>query len=157
MSGHDVLTLSLSVGFLVVFLILSAMVVHAIRSLSKAGPVTANQAPVPLRVVPPSAPSPRPTRRRKDRGEVELLPADATVTFAAERTEADIDDVFEALDRDLIGLVPVKQKVLDRAMGGVLFIDEACSLYRASDSKDYGQEVVDILLQVMENDRDKLV
>ena len=42
-------------------------------------------------------------------------------------------------------------------MGGVLFIDEACSLYRASDSKDYGQEVVDILLQVMENDRDKLV
>jgi hypothetical protein len=53
--------------------------------------------------------------------------------------------------------VPVKQKVLDRAMGGVLFIDEACSLYRASDSKDYGQEVVDILLQVMENDRDKLV
>ncbi len=42
-------------------------------------------------------------------------------------------------------------------MGGVLFIEEAYYLYRASDSKDYGQECVDILLQVMENDRDKLV
>ena len=41
-------------------------------------------------------------------------------------------------------------------MGGVLFIDEAYYLYRA-DSKDYGQEAIDILLQVMENDRDKLV
>jgi AAA lid domain/ATPase family associated with various cellular activities (AAA) len=42
-------------------------------------------------------------------------------------------------------------------MGGVLFIDEAYYLYRANDSKDYGQECVDILLQVMEKDRDKLV
>ena len=42
-------------------------------------------------------------------------------------------------------------------MGGVLFIDEAYSLYRADDSKDYGQECIDILMQVMENDRDKLV
>ena len=42
-------------------------------------------------------------------------------------------------------------------MGGVLFIDEAYYLYRDSDSKDYGQEAIDILLQVMENDRDKLV
>jgi hypothetical protein len=42
-------------------------------------------------------------------------------------------------------------------MGGVLFIDEAYYLYRSSDSKDYGQECIDILLQVMENDRDKLV
>ena len=164
---------------------------------------------------------------------------DATVTFAAERRAADIDDVFDALDRDLIGLVPVKRKVqeiaalllvdrarnkfglsaprpnlhmcftgppgtgktivalrmaellhrlgylekghlvhamrddlvaeyvgqtapktkrvLDAAMGGVLFIDEAYYLFRPGDSKDYGQEVVDILLQVMENERDKLV
>jgi Xaa-Pro aminopeptidase len=42
-------------------------------------------------------------------------------------------------------------------MGGGLFIDEAYYLYRATDSKDYGQEAIDILLQVMENDRDKLV
>jgi len=167
------------------------------------------------------------------------LPADATVTFGAERQAADIDQVFTALDNDLIGLAPVKQKVheiaalllvdrarqkfgldaprpnlhmcftgppgtgkttvalrmaemlhklgylesdevvhamrddlvgeyightapktkrvLNRARGGVLFIDEAYYLYRDTDSKDYGQEAIDILLQVMENDRDELV
>jgi hypothetical protein len=42
-------------------------------------------------------------------------------------------------------------------MGGVLFIDEAYGLYRAEDSRDYGQECIDILMQVMENERDKLV
>ena len=52
---------------------------------------------------------------------------------------------------------PKTKRVLDRAMGGVLFIDEAYYLHRAADSKDYGQEVIDILLQVMENERDKLV
>jgi probable Rubsico expression protein CbbX len=168
-----------------------------------------------------------------------LLSADATVTFATERRLAGVDEVFAALDHDLVGLVPVKKKVqevaalllvdrarqkfglqaprpnlhmcftgppgtgkttvalrmadllhrlgyleqgqlvhamrddlvgeyightapktkqvLERAMGGVLFIDEAYYLYRATDSKDYGQEAIDILLQVMENDRDKLV
>ena len=169
----------------------------------------------------------------------ELLPAGAIITLAEERRAAGIDDVFTALDHDLVGLVPVKRKVeeiaslllvdrvrqrfglsaprpnlhmcftgapgtgkttvalrmaellrrlgylekghlvhamrddlvgeyightapktkrvLERAMGGVLFIDEAYYLYRAGDSKDYGQECIDILLQVMENDRDKLV
>jgi probable Rubsico expression protein CbbX len=167
------------------------------------------------------------------------LSPEATVRFAAERDAAGIDDVFAALDGELIGLAPVKKriqeigslllvdrvrrrfglaaprpnlhmcftgapgtgkttvalrmadllhrlgylergqlvhamrddlvgefigqtapktkKVLDRAMGGVLFIDEAYYLYRASDSRDYGQEVVDILLQVMENERGNLV
>jgi probable Rubsico expression protein CbbX len=178
----------------------------------------------------------RPLRRDRQTG---MLPAGATVTFAAERRVAGIDEVFAALDRDLVGLVPVKKKVqeigalllvdrarqrfgleaprpnlhmcftgppgtgkttvalrmadllhrlgyleqghlvhamrddlvgeyigqtapktkrvLGRAMGGVLFIDEAYYLYRDTDSKDYGQEAIDILLQVMENDRDKLV
>ena len=173
-------------------------------------------------------------RRRNER----LLP-DATITLAAERQAAGIDDLFVELDLQLIGLVPVKRKVeeigslllvdrarqrfglsasrpnlhmcftgapgtgkttvalmmadllhrlgylekghlvhamrddlvaeyigqtapktkavLERAMGGVLFIDEAYTLYRAEDSKDYGQECIDILMQVMENDRDKLV
>jgi probable Rubsico expression protein CbbX len=168
-----------------------------------------------------------------------LLPADATVTLAAERKAVDIDEVFTALDDDLIGLVPIKKKVqeiaalllvdrarkkfgleaprpnmhmcftgppgtgkttvalrmadllhrlgyleeghlvhamrddlvgqyigqtaprtkrvLEKAMGGVLFIDEAYYLYRAGDSLDYGQEVIDILLQVMENERENLV
>jgi probable Rubsico expression protein CbbX len=186
-----------------------------------------------------STPAQRRASRSRKRDKDKLLPADATVTFAAERQAADIDEVFEALDNDLVGLVPVKKKVqeiaalllvdrarrrfgldaprpnlhmcftgppgtgkttvalrmadllhrleyleegqlvhamrddlvgeyigqtapktkrvLDRAMGGVLFIDEAYYLYRVGDSLDYGQEAIDILLQVMENDRDKLV
>jgi probable Rubsico expression protein CbbX len=181
----------------------------------------------------------RRSSRARKRDQPVLLPADATVTFAAEREAAGIDEVLEALDNDLIGLVPVKQKVqeiaalllvdgarrrfglnaprpnmhmcftgppgtgkttvalrmaellhrlgyveqgqlvhamrdnlvgeyigqtapktkriLDQAKGGVLFIDEAYYLYRTGDSLDYGQEAIDILLQVMENERDKLV
>jgi probable Rubsico expression protein CbbX len=167
------------------------------------------------------------------------LPPDSLVTFAAERKAAAIDDVFAALDRELIGLVPVKKqveevgslllvdrvrqrfgliaprpnlhmcftgapgtgkttvgllmadllhqlgyleggqlvhamrddlvgeyvgqtapktrRVLDRAMGGVLFIDEASALYQHDNNKDFGLEAIEILLQVMENQRDKLV
>jgi len=193
-----------------------------------------------VRVVPAQAHPPGRGRRggRKDR-DGDLLPPGATINFAAERQSAGIDEILAALDRDLVGLVPVKTKVqeiaalllvdrarrrfglvaprpslhmcftgppgtgkttmalrmaellhrlgyleqghlvhamrddlvgeyvghtapktkriLDKSMGGVLFIDEAYYLYRASDSKDYGQEVIDILLQVMENERDKLV
>jgi probable Rubsico expression protein CbbX len=47
--------------------------------------------------------------------------------------------------------------VLKRAMGGVLFIDEAYYLYRPENERDYGQEAIEILLQVMENHRDDLV
>ena len=172
----------------------------------------------------------------RQRGE---LPPDATVTLAEERRSAGIDDVLSALDRELVGLVPVKQhilqiaalllvdrarqrfgleaprpnlhmcftgapgtgkttvalrmadmlhrlgyleqghlvhamrndlvgeyvgqtaprtkKVMEKAMGGVLFIDEAYYLFNVADSRDFGQEAVGILLQVMENDRDKLV
>ena len=168
-----------------------------------------------------------------------LLPPDATVTFAEERRLAEIEDVLAALDRDLVGLAPVKRQieqiaalllvdrarrrfgleaprpnlhmcftgppgtgkttvalrmadllhrlgylekghlvhvmrddlvgpyigqtaprtraVLTRAIGGVLFIDEAYALFRAQDSLDFGQEAVEILLQVMENERDRLV
>jgi probable Rubsico expression protein CbbX len=177
--------------------------------------------------------------RRGDDGRVRPLRADATVSFAAERVSAGIDGITGQLDRELIGLAPVKQRiseiaslllvdrarqrfgltaprpnlhmcftgapgtgkttvavrmaellhrlgylespnlvhamrddlvgefigqtapktkrVLNRAKGGVLFIDEAYYLYRATDSKDYGQEAIEILLQVMENDRDELV
>jgi probable Rubsico expression protein CbbX len=190
--------------------------------------------------------APRPARARRFPGAQaraqrrgEHLTPDATVTLSEERAVAGVDDVFADLNRDLVGLLPVKRKVeevaslllvdrvrqryglsaprpnlhmcftgepgtgkttvalkmadllhrlgylesghlvhamrddlvgefightapktkrvLDRALGGVLFIDEAYYLYRSSDSKDYGQECIDILLQVMENDRDKLV
>jgi probable Rubsico expression protein CbbX len=52
---------------------------------------------------------------------------------------------------------PMTKRVLNKAMGGVLFIDEAYHLYRPDSSTDYGQEVIEILMQVMENDRDRLV
>jgi probable Rubsico expression protein CbbX len=187
----------------------------------------------------PSAVMTKPARSGRTRRPSEMLRPDATITLAAERLAAGIDDLFVALDGDLIGLVPVKKKVeeigslllvdrvrqrfgltasrpnlhmcftgppgtgkttvalmmadllhrvgylekghlvhamrddlvgeyightapktkqvLDHAMGGVLFIDEAYTLYRTEDSKDYGQECIDILMQVMENERDKIV
>jgi probable Rubsico expression protein CbbX len=52
---------------------------------------------------------------------------------------------------------PKTREVLKRAMGGVLFIDEAYYLYRAENERDYGQESIEILLQVMENQREDLV
>jgi probable Rubsico expression protein CbbX len=191
-----------------------------------------------------SAPGPgavtKPARSGRGRRRGETLEADATITLESERQASGIDDLFAALDSQLIGLAPVKKRVaeigslllvdrarqrfglaaesrpnlhmcftgapgtgkttvalmmadllhrlgylekghlvhamrddlvgeyigqtaprtrhvLERAMGGVLFIDEAYSLYRADDSRDYGQECVDILMQVMENDRDNLV
>ncbi len=63
---------------------------------------------------------------------------------------------------DLVGqyvghTAPKTKDVLKRAMGGVLFIDEAYYLYRAENERDYGQESIEILLQVMENNRDDLV
>ena len=169
----------------------------------------------------------------------ELLADDATVDLAAERASAGVDEIIEALDRDLVGLTPVKTRVaeiaslllidrirarfglsagapslhmcftgnpgtgkttvalrmarllhrmgylrhsrvvsvtrddlvgqyvghtapktkdvLNRAMGGVLFIDEAYYLYRADNERDYGQEAIEILLQYMESYRDDLV
>jgi probable Rubsico expression protein CbbX len=63
---------------------------------------------------------------------------------------------------DLVGqyighTAPKTREVLKRAMGGVLFIDEAYYLHRPENERDYGQEAIEILLQVMENQRDDLV
>ena len=63
---------------------------------------------------------------------------------------------------DLVGqyighTAPKTREILKRAMGGVLFIDEAYYLYRPENERDYGQEAIEILLQVMENQREDLV
>lgn len=63
---------------------------------------------------------------------------------------------------DLVGqyighTAPKTREVLKRAMGGVLFIDEAYYLHRPENERDYGQEAIEILLQEMENHRDDLV
>ena len=63
---------------------------------------------------------------------------------------------------DLVGqyvghTAPKTREVLKKAYGGVLFIDEAYYLYRPENERDYGQEAIEILLQAMENERDKLV
>ena len=63
---------------------------------------------------------------------------------------------------DLVGqyvghTAPKTKEVLKRAMGGVLFIDEAYYLYRPENERDYGPEAIEILLQVMENQREDLV
>jgi probable Rubsico expression protein CbbX len=63
---------------------------------------------------------------------------------------------------DLVGqyighTAPKTKEVLKKAMGGVLFIDEAYYLYRPENERDYGQEAIEILLQVMENRREDLV
>ncbi|HEV3365614.1 MAG TPA: CbbX protein [Acidimicrobiia bacterium] len=169
----------------------------------------------------------------------EPLSSDATVDIDEERRATAIDDILDALDRELVGLLPVKtrireiaalllvdrlrnrfgiestrptlhmcftggpgtgkttvalrmakllkglgylqkghlvsvtrdemvgqyightapktKEVLARAMGGVLFIDEAYYLHRPENERDYGQEAIEILLQVMENQREDLV
>jgi len=63
---------------------------------------------------------------------------------------------------DLVGqyighTAPKTKEVLKKAMGGVLFIDEAYYLYKPDNERDYGAEAIEILLQVMENQRDELV
>ena len=72
------------------------------------------------------------------------------------------DHVVSVTRDDLVGqyighTAPKTKEVLKKAMGGVLFIDEAYYLYRPENERDYGQEAIEILLQVMEDNRDDLV
>ena len=178
-------------------------------------------------------------RQEQEEKERNRLPDDATVDVEAEKKESSSDEILDKLDRELVGLKPVKQRireiadllvvdrlrnkfgiestrptlhmsftgspgtgkttvawrmaellnrmgylakghlvnvtrddlvgqyightapktkeVLKRAFGGVLFIDEAYYLYRQENERDYGQETIEILLQIMENNRDDLV
>ncbi len=188
---------------------------------------------------PPGRDAAGPEAPEEANNEPVTLPSDARVDLAKERAETGIDEVFGALDADLVGLTPVKtrireiaalllvdrarsrfglstsrpnlhmsftgspgtgkttvalrmadmlhrlgylrrghlvsvtrddlvgqyvghtapktKEVLKRAMGGLLFIDEAYYLYRADNERDYGQESIEILLQVMENQREDIV
>ena len=70
--------------------------------------------------------------------------------------------LISATRDDLVGeyighTAPKTKAVLQRAMGGVLFIDEAYYLHRPENERDYGQEAIEILLQVMEDKRNDLV
>ena len=72
------------------------------------------------------------------------------------------DHVISVTRDDLVGqyighTAPKTKDVLIKAMGGVLFIDEAYYLYKPENERDYGQESIEILLQVMENNRNDLV
>src|SRR3984893_10502162 len=72
------------------------------------------------------------------------------------------DHVVSVTRDDLVGqyighTAPKTKEVLKKAMGGVLFIDEAYYLYGPENERDYGQEAIEILLQVMEDNRDDLV
>ncbi len=70
--------------------------------------------------------------------------------------------VVAATRDDLVGqyvghTAPKTKEIVKKAMGGVLFIDEAYYLYRPENERDYGPEAIEMLLQVMENQRDDLV
>jgi probable Rubsico expression protein CbbX len=72
------------------------------------------------------------------------------------------EEVVSVTRDDLVGqyighTAPKTKDVIKKAMGGVLFIDEAYYLYRPENERDYGQEAIEILLQVMEDERDDLV
>ena len=64
---------------------------------------------------------------------------------------------YELVGQYIGHTAPKTKEVLKKAMGGVLFIDEAYYLYKPDNERDYGSEAIEILLQVMENQRDDLV
>jgi probable Rubsico expression protein CbbX len=70
--------------------------------------------------------------------------------------------LITATREDMVGeyighTAPKTKQMIAKALGGVLFIDEAYSLHRAENERDYGQEAIEILLQAMENQREDLV
>jgi probable Rubsico expression protein CbbX len=74
------------------------------------------------------------------------------------RTSAIISVGRDDLVGQFIGhTAPKTRAVLKNAMGGILFIDHADTIYRPNSPRDYGSEAIEILLQVMENSRDDLI
>ena len=113
----------------------------------------AASAPSARRCTCPSRATRAPARRRSRCGWPRSCTASATSPSS---------HVVAVTRDDLVGqyvghTAPKTKEVLKRAYGGVLFIDEAYYLYRPENERDYGAEAIEILLQVMENERDKLV
>jgi stage V sporulation protein K len=70
--------------------------------------------------------------------------------------------VVEASRQDLVGeyvghTAPKTQKIFEKALGGILFIDEAYSLFKAGTGNDFGKEAIETLLKLMEDNREKIV
>jgi probable Rubsico expression protein CbbX len=70
--------------------------------------------------------------------------------------------ILNVTREDLVGqyvghTAPKTREQLQQARGGILFIDEAHHLYKPDNERDYGAEAIEILLQVMENQRDDLI
>merc|ERR1711937_546174 len=70
--------------------------------------------------------------------------------------------VVVATRDDLVGqyvghTAPKTKEMVKKAMGGILLVDEAYYLYNAANDRDYGQESIEILLNIMENNKDDLV
>merc|ERR1711907_415615 len=63
---------------------------------------------------------------------------------------------------DLVGqyvghTAPKTKEMVKKAMGGILLVDEAYYLYNAANDRDYGQESIEILLNVMEEEKDNII
>src|SRR5215831_8667918 len=96
---------------------------QAVARARLAGPATGpGPARAAVALAGPARPGPRAGVRGRRRGP-DLLPVGATVSFDEERKEADLDGVLGALDRDLVGLVPIKRKV--EQIASLLLVDRA--------------------------------
>ena len=70
--------------------------------------------------------------------------------------------VVVATRDDLVGqyvghTAPKTKEMVKKAMGGILLVDEAYYLYNAANDRDYGQESIEILLNVMENNKEDII
>jgi SpoVK/Ycf46/Vps4 family AAA+-type ATPase len=117
----------MSVGIAIFTAVCGAMflglLVLALLGWLSAGKTTEDAVPTGPKKSGRAVPAQRRTSRSRKRDQITLLPEDATVTFAAEREAAGIDEVFAGLDNDLVGLGPVKEKVQEIA--ALLLVDAA--------------------------------
>lgn len=71
-------------------------------------------------------------------------------------------EVYEVKRQDLVAeyigqTAPKTQKCIDKAMGGILFIDEAYTITKPNDERDFGHEAVEAIMNAMEDNREDLM